>query len=76
MEKRSPKYDKLKNALPLGGVKFILNPFWKMMITAPKIISRTDTNLTVMVMTCIGLVFDILLKEKSAPERKKSMSQN
>ena len=46
------------------------------MMMAPKIISTTDTNLTVMVMTWMGLVLEMLLNEKSAPERKNSVSQN
>lgn len=33
-------------------------------------------NLTVIVMICKGLVFEMLLNEKAAPETKKRLSQN
>jgi hypothetical protein len=46
------------------------------MMMAPKIIKKTETNLTVMVMICKGLVLEMLLNEKEAPEMKNRASQN
>lgn len=51
-------------------------PFWNIMMIAPKIIKKTDTNRTVIVIICSGLVLEMLLKEKAAPETKKRLSQN
>lgn len=51
-------------------------PFWPIMMKAPRIIKKTEMNLTVIVIICSGLVFDMLLNEKAAPETKKRLSQN
>jgi hypothetical protein len=66
----------LKRALPVSGVKVLIYPFLNIIMIAPKIIKKTETNRTVIVMICNGLVFEMLLKEKDAPEMKKRLSQN
>ena len=72
----SPKYSKLKKALPFSGVNVYILPFMPMIMKAPRIIKTIDIKRTVIVMICKGLVFEILLKENAAPETKKRQSQN
>lgn len=75
-EKISPKYSRFMTPLPFSGINVSMYPFWNIIMIAPKIMSRIEMNRTVIMVICKALVFSMLLKEKAAPERKKTPSQN